>query len=272
MAADARLIYTSSIKRGRYVRLFLRALLGALAAGGAWLALTEIVNQGIAAQAGIAPALLDAGRAIAVVVAVWLAARSIYHLVLAIVRRTETIRIYNRGMQWGTARRNAKATWGQVAAFREGVRGLYLFNRPVMQWGSHRITFADKTALVFRPHHGDGRVFARAVRPYAARVTGARIGQYLRQEQPVRLHKRLIVHPGGVEANGQEIHWDDLHLARAGGRLIVRWRDAARSGQGKRAWRTAGRFSIASVDSVDGLMEVWKGVAQTRQAARSRSR
>jgi len=266
MEDGARLLYSVTVRRERYARLFLRTLLGTLAAVAAYAAIDEAQRRGMI-DLTIAPLwLLDTGRVVAVIVALWLAARSIYHLFLLLSRRRMTIRVYNRGVLWGTKAQQQKAGWGQLERIREGASGLYVFNRPVLQWGAHQLTFAagdtgDRT-LSFRPYHGDPRHFAHVVRPYAARVTGVRIGADLRAGRPVQLHKRLTVYPGGVEAGTREIHWDDLHLSRANGRLIVRWRDAA---TGK--WHTAGRYRVGRVANVDGLIEVWKGIQQTRQAA-----
>lgn len=266
MDDGARLLYGVTVRRGRYARLFLRTLLGALAAVAAYAAIDEGQRRGVI-DLTIAPLwLLDAGRVIAVIVALWLAARAVYHLFLLLTRRSITVRVYNRGVLWGTKQQQHKAGWGQLESIREGAGGLYLFNRPLLQWGAHHLTFDRGTdgerTLHFRPYQGDPRQFARVVRPYAARVTSVRIGEDLRAGRPVQLHKRLTVYPGGIEAGAREIHWDDLHLSRAKGRLIVRWRDAA---AGK--WRTAGRYRVGSVANVDGLIEVWKGVQQTRQAA-----
>lgn len=271
MSADARLIYTVTVRRGRYIRLFLRALLGSLAAVAAYLALNEVVARGLIDPVANA-ALLDLGRTVAIVVAAWLGARALYHLVLALVRRTETISVYHQGVAWGTKRRSQKQGWSQVTTFRESARALRVFGQPLLQWGAHVLTFEDESELRFRPYHGDPRQFARVVRPYAARITSTKMGQQLREERPVRLHRRLTIYPGGIEAGTKEIHWDDLHLRVERHRLIVRQRDAERQARGKTPWKVVARYSIDRVDNVAGLLELWKGVQQVRQAAQQRAR
>lgn len=271
MSAEVRLLYTTTVRRGKYVRLFLRTLLGSLAAIGAYLALGEVAARGLIDPVSNA-ALLDLGRTVAIIVAAWLGARAIYHLVLALVRRTETISVYHQGIAWGTKHRNDKRGWSQVMTFRESARALRVFGQPLLQWGAHVLRFEDGAVLRFRPHHGDPRQFARVVRPYAARITSSKMGQQLREERPVRLHPRLTVYPGGIEAGNKEIHWDDLHLRVEHHRLVVRQRDPERQARGKMPWRVIRRYPLGQVDNVAGLLELWKGVQQVRQAAQQRAR
>ncbi|MGQ9909851.1 MAG: hypothetical protein ACUVS2_13555 [Candidatus Flexifilum sp.] len=271
MSAEVRLLYTTTVRRGKYVRLFLRTLLGSLAAIAAYLVLEEVAARGLIDPVSNA-ALIDLGRTVAIVVAAWLGARAVYHLVLALVRRTETISVYHQGIAWGTKSRSEKRGWSQVATFRESARALRVFGLTLAQWGAHVLRFDDETVLRFRPYHGDPRQFARVVRPYAARITSSKMGQQLREERPVRLHPRLTVYPGGIEAGSKEIHWDDLHLRVEHHRLVVRQRDAERQARGKMPWRVIRRYPLAQVDNVAGLLELWKGVQQVRQAAQQRAR
>jgi hypothetical protein len=236
MSAEVRLLYTTTVRRGKYVRLFLRTLLGSLAAIAAYLVLEEVAARGLIDPVSNA-ALIDLGRTVAIVVAAWLGARAVYHLVLALVRRTETISVYHQGIAWGTKSRSEKRGWSQVATFRESARALRVFGLTLAQWGAHVLRFDDETVLRFRPYHGDPRQFARVVRPYAARITSSKMGQQLREERPVRLHPRL-----------------------------------ERQARGKMPWRVIRRYPLAQVDNVAGLLELWKGVQQVRQAAQQRAR
>ena len=67
----------------------------------------------------------------------------------------------------------------------------------------------------------------------------------------MRLHSRLTVYPGGVEAGKTEIPWSELDATVKNGRLLVRRRE--RSG-----FKTIRRYSIHSVDNVGGFLEIVK--------------
>jgi hypothetical protein len=166
-------------------------------------------------------------------------------------RHDETIRVYDQGFVWQRDGESYKYAWNKLLTIREGGRGLYLGRLPLVQWGAHTLTMTDKQVFRFRPHHGDMRAFIRVVRPYAADVTGTRMGRILRQEKPVRLHPRLVAWPGGLAVGRREIHWSLLDVDIQRGRLVIR---ARKENNGK--YRTVRSYPIHAVDNVGGFIEL----------------
>ncbi len=256
----ARLLYHVSVRRGAYVRGFLLMLLAGLAAAGAWLALREA-----AARALVDGIVLDVGMLIAIVLTGWFAIRAVVNLVRALFRRSESITIFNKGFLWQIGKTQYRYKWGQLVAFREGARGLYLFDRPLLRWGAHRLKMADDRVFQFGARHGDPREFAYIVRPYAAHVTSILMGRRLRADRPVRLHPALTIYPRGIEAGSTEIHWADLNVKVKRGRLTIQKRAGG-------DFRTVRRYPIARVDNVGGLLELLKSLLPQYQPERLRSR
>jgi hypothetical protein len=244
--SPSRLIYSSEVKRSRYFRRFMWLLLGTLAIIGAYVALREAALRSLSDSL-----LLDIGKAVAIILGGFFAIRGLYNLVLTFIRKSETLRFYNKGFVWSQGNRDYKYKWTELARFREGARGLYVFGRPILQWGAHRLTMDDERVFKFTSVHGDPRTFARIIRPYAAYVMSVKISQTLRQDRPVRLHSRLTVYPGGVEAGKTEIHWSELDATVKNGRLLVRRRERG-------GFKTIRRYSIHSVDNVGGFLEIVK--------------
>lgn len=261
-AAPSRVLYSMEIRRSRYFRRFLLLLVAVLAVAGAYLALNEAALRGLADSL-----LLDVGKAVAIVLLVVLAVRGLYNLSQTFIRRSESLNVYNKGFIWTRDGKPYKYRWTDLARFREGARAVYLLNRPVVQWGAHELQMEDERLFKFRAYHGNTRRFARVVRPYAAYVTSVKISRLLRQDRPVRLHPRLTLYPGGVEAGKAQIHWSELDLLVRGGQLLVR----RRRGKGI---KTVRRYSIASVDNVGGFIDLVKSadrVFRRRSAAGSPS-
>lgn len=253
-----RLLYQTEVRRGLYIRRCLRMLLGGVASLGAGIALHEAGNRALAA-----PILIDIGLLAAILLGVWFSIRFIVNLVRSITRRSLIVRVYNKGLLWQQGDR-ISYRWGQVMRFREGARGLYVFNQPIVQWGAHTLTMDDRRALKFKPRYGDARLFVRAVRPYAARATASRMMNTLNEDKPVRLHPRLVVYPGGVAAAKTEIHWSELNAQVKGNRLVIR---RVLPGKGARAIR---RYPLYRVDNVGGFMEIVAGQSPQNQPDRYR--
>src|SRR5690606_15719455 len=91
MSEKPRLIYGASVRRKRYFVRFLRALFLTVVVAGAYIALDEASRRALAD-----PLLLNIGQLVAVVLAGMLAVRALYNLVMALVRRSETVRIYDK--------------------------------------------------------------------------------------------------------------------------------------------------------------------------------
>lgn len=259
VTAPARVLFSMEVQRSRYFRRFILLLVAALATAGAYLALEQAAARQLADAL-----LLDLGKAAAIVLLVLLAVRGLYNLLLTFIRRSESLNIYNKGFIWTRDGRAYKYRWTDLVRFREGARAVSLFNRPLLQWGTHVLQMEDERTFRFRALHGSPRAFARVVRPYAAYVTSVKMSRLLREDRPVRLHPRLTLYPGGVEAGKTQIHWSELDLLVKGGRLVVRRR------QGKNV-KTIRRYPISSVDNVGGLLDLVKGADRLYRQKRSAS-
>lgn len=258
MEAEApRIIYESEVRRSRYFRRFMWLLLGTAATTGAFVALNEATLRNLAS-----PFLLDIGKAAAILLGGFLAVRALYNLTLSIIRRTETLRFYNKGFVWTRGSKSYKYKWTELDRFREGARGLYLFGRPILQWGAHLLEMDDERLFKFRSIHGNPRTFARIVRPYAAYVTSVKLSRQLREDRPVTLHPRLTLYSNGVEAGKTEIHWSVLSAVVKNGRLLVQRLD--RGGA-----KTVRRYPIHKVDNVGGFLEIVKSSQRQYESMRA---
>ncbi|MDL1899854.1 hypothetical protein FBR02_03700 [Anaerolineae bacterium CFX9] len=247
----ARLIYAAGIRRRRSFGLFVRMLVAVIAVAAAYYALHEASLRGL-----VSLSLLDVGKLAAIILGGWFAIRAIYHFFSAIFRRSETIRIYDKGFLWARGGESKKHLWGQVVRFREGAHG-WLFRR-----GAHVLTMSDGSIYAFTARHGNTAAFARAVRPFAARVTAARIGKALREGTVVQLHPKLTVHPEGIRAKDKTIRWGNLQIGVKGGRVVIR----ARTREGV---KTAARLPLHQIDNAGGLLDLARSMyAQMRDARR----
>ncbi len=259
----SRLLYTTSLSRWKFFRRALLALLAAVASFASAWALLEAANRHLADRL-----LLDITTLLAIALGAWFTVRFFFNVIRFIFRRSMEIRIYNQGVMWIYGGETHRYKWKQAVRYRQAARGLYLFNRPLIAWGANTLEFQDddtreRDALKFTAAYGDPRVFGRLVTPYAAYVTSMRMGAALRGEQPVRLHRKLILYPGGLEAGRREIHWADLDVSLKRGTLIVKERNP----RGK--LRTVKRYNTRRVDNVGGFLELVSGlIAQYRAAER----
>jgi len=256
-----RLLYTTSVSRWSYFRRMLLALLAAAASFAAVWALLEAANRRLADRL-----LLDITTLLAIVLGAWFTVRFFFNLIRFISRRSMEIRIYNQGVMWVYGGETHRYKWKQAVRYRQASRGWYLFNRPVVVWGANTLEFQnddtrERDALKFTAAYGDPRVFGRLVTPYAAYVTSMRMGAALRSEQPVRLHRKLILYPGGVEAGRREIHWSDLDVVLKKRTLIIKERNP----RGK--LRTVKRYNTHRVDNVGGFLELVSGLIPQYRAA-----
>jgi hypothetical protein len=256
-AESPRIIYETEVKRSRYFRRFMWLLLGIAATVGAFVALHEATMRNIAS-----PFALDIGKAAAILLGGFLAVRALYNLILSFTRRTETLRFYNKGFVWTQGSRAYKYKWTELDRFREGARGFYLFKRPILQWGAHQLEMDDERLFRFTGIHGNPRLFARIVRPYAAYVTSVKISRTLRQDRPVNLHPRLTLYPGGVEVGKTDIHWSVLSATVKNGRLLVQRLDLG-------GIKTIRRYPLHKVDNVGGFLEIAKSSQRQYESMRA---
>lgn len=240
------LIYEAVIQRRPYFRRFRFTFFILIVAALAWAALEAARRQSIAD-----PIAIDVGWLSAMVLTALLTIHVIVNFFRWRTRRNEHLRFYDQGFVWQRGGARRQYGWAKLVSFREGGRGLYLRQKPLVQWGAHTLTMSDGEVYRVTPQHGDLRRFARAARPYAAEVTGTRMGRQLRQsEKPIRLHRQLVLWPGGVEVGKKEIHWSKLDAVVARNRLMIREKDA------KGRFKVVKRLSIHKIDNAGGFIEL----------------
>lgn len=252
-----RLLFQATIERKRYFRRFAWWLLGAVAAGGAAVALNVAAGRGVAD-----PQLLRIGQWVAVIVVVLAVLRALLNLLAGVRRRNETLRFFDRGFTWQRGKQEHKYSWGQLVAFREGVRDLSIAGRPLLQRGAHEFRMHDGKVFRVSGVHGDMRQFARAVRPYIADVTGTRMGQALRNRKAVRLYEDLVVSAAGLSAGQHKIPWSELDVSVKHGRLILSRKNPA----GK--FRPVKTYPVYRVDNLGGFMDVATSTIKNHQPER----
>lgn len=259
MEEKPRLIYGASVQRGRFFKRFLRALFLVLVVAAAYLALDEAATRGV-----VAPLLLDIGKLAAIILAGLLSVRGLYNLIMTFVRRSESVRIYDKGILWSRGGEKYKYAWHQLVAYRQGTGGLYLARWPLLQWGKNTFLMADGQRFRYDQRFGDTRVGSEAAHPYAAYVTGIHMGRTLRSEQAVKLHPRLTIYPTGIESGKHDVHWSEADVRLEGDRLIIKRLEP----DGR--YKTVGRYPQRDVDNVGGLLELAEATIRNYQPERFR--
>ncbi len=244
-AEKPRLVFQTEMRRRPFWSRLPILLLGLGAASAAYWALSVAQRRAVADSL-----LLDVGRLVAVILAGLLAVLVGLCLFRAVTRRNEQIQVFNQGFTWNRRRQKRRYAWSKVKTFREGAVAIWLFDRPLLQWGSQQIVTTDGLVHHFTPAHGDTREFARVVRRYVGPLTSTRMGQMLRAERPIKLHPRLTVYPGGVEANGREIPWAQMSIKVKGNRMRIRQQQP----NGK--YKTIARFNTRYVDNLTGFLDL----------------
>ncbi len=253
-----KLLFSAVIERKRYIRRGLWSLLAAAAAVGAALALEVAAGQGV-----IDTTLQTVGLAAGLAATVFFGLRAALNLWYALRRRTERLRFFDKGFAWEQGGTTYKYRWSQLVTFREGGRGIYFGQRPIIQWGAYRLTMQGGRIFRVTPAHGDLRKFGAAVRRYAAHYTGIRMSRILRdKEGSVKLHRRLVLWPGGIEIGRAEIPWSELAINLRNTRLVVQRRDA-KTGR----FRTFRSFDARRIDNVGGLLELAEVTIQNHRRA-----
>jgi hypothetical protein len=208
------------------------------------------------------PLILDIGRLVALVLMILLLLRLVLAFFRWRTRPDEHIQIFDKGFVWTRNGQTFKYPWEKAGIFREGGRGIYIGKRPLFQWGAHTLTMTDGQVFKVVFYHGDMRRYARVVRPLVAAVTGTRMGRSLRSTaRSITLHPKLLLWPGGVEANKEEIHWAKLDVALERNKLIIGKRE-----KGKR--KVVRKYPIHSVDNVGGFLELASSTIQNYQRER----
>ncbi|NWG18538.1 MAG: hypothetical protein HXY41_18100 [Chloroflexi bacterium] len=256
-----RLVFQSTIQRRPFFRRFAWAVLATVAAAAATLALDYSAGRGL-----LDVGLARVGRAAGLLAAALFGLRALANLWRGLRRRDEDLRFFDKGFVWARGQEQHKYGWSQLAVYREGGRGLYIGRRPLAQWGGHTLIMQDGRRFKVTGVYGDLREFARAVGRYAANATGTRLARTLREEKPSRLHPKLTVWPGGIEAGGQEIPWAKVDVRLKNGWLVISRR--AESG----AFRVVRRYNVHNVNNVGGLMELVAATIPNYQPERLKKR
>jgi hypothetical protein len=239
-----KLLLEATLKRRPYFRRALLALLGLVAT----LLVLYAVNE--AETIGTLPAgLWLPGVGIALVLAVLFLLGLLINLWRWLRGSDEKLRLYDQGFVWTHANETRKYGWSALHTYRETRRTLYL-------------TMRDGRVIKIGDRHGDVQNWAFLLRKRAARVTGTQIARAIREERPVRLHRRLTVWPGGVEIDKQEIPWSELDVRLNGNRLTV-YR-MAKSGK----FSLVKHFNAQTVDNVGGFLELAHSTIKNHQRQR----
>jgi hypothetical protein len=252
-----RLLFQSTINRRRYFRRFVWSLLASVAALAAFVILDSPAGRGVAdARLG------DIGRIISLIGALLFGLRALVNLVYGLRRQSETLRFYDQGFIWGRGGETHKYKWAQLQTYREGGSGLYLGKRALFQWGGCRFTMLDQRVFTVTGRHGNLARFKQAIRRYPAHVTGIRMGQTLRKEEGIRLHRQLMVWPGGLEAGKHEIPWSEVEVGLKRGRLLIFRRKAGGE------FKLLKSYRASRVDNVGGFLDVARATIPTHQRER----
>jgi hypothetical protein len=252
-----KLLYQVTIDRRKYVRRFVWSLLAGVTALGAFFAVNEAGGRNL-----IDANVLQVGSIVSLVMAALFGLRALFNLWRGLRRRTETLRLFDKGIVLTTPKGEQKFGWSQVATYREGGHGLYIGQRPLVQWGAFRLKMQNGGRLNIDGKYGDLRKVGKILRRYGAQVTGIRMGQRLRAEKPVKLNRSLTVWPGGVEIGRQEVPWSELEVQLRNGRLTL----LRKNKKGK--FKPIRRYNVEQVDNVGGFMEVATTTIRNHQRER----
>ena len=252
-----KLLYQVVIERRKFIRRFVWSLLAAVAAVGAGVALAEAANRGV-----VDVNVVQTGSIASIVVAVLFGLRALVNLWRGLRQRTETLRIFDKGIVLQTRKGEQKIGWSQVTAFREGGSGIYIGKRPLVQWGGPRLKLQTGKVFKVSSKYGDLRQIGAILRRYSAHVTGMQMGQALRAEKPVKLNRSLTVWPGGVEVGKQEIPWSEVEVQLKNSRLTILRKNA------KGKFKPVRQYNVKQVDNVGGFMEIATGTIRNHQRER----
>lgn len=254
---NPKLLFQAVITKQPYRRRFWFSVLIIAATLGAWFALDMAGKRGL-----VDANLIDIGWLAAAAIVALMTVRAFVSLFRMITRKNETLRFFDRGFSWTRGDQKYQYGWGKVDVFREGAGGIYLGKRPLAQWGAHTLTMTDGQVFKVTPVYGNLRRFARAVRPYIAEATGVQMARALRDDQSIRLHRKLTVWPGGIEIGKHEIPWSGLNVKLEKNRLILQSKDS------KGKFKTVKGYAIRSVDNVGGFVELATSTIRNHQRER----
>ncbi|PJF41325.1 MAG: hypothetical protein D6737_07230 [Chloroflexi bacterium] len=256
-----RLVFQAKIERGPYMRQFRRALIPAIVSLIALAALAEASNREL-----VDGVILGIGAFVAIALGIASTYRALAGLIRGLRARDEELRFYDKGFVWVRDGQEHRYSWADLTAFRETVRSAYIGRWPLFQRGAYILTMRNGQVFRVTGKYGDLRKFIGPVRRFAAEVTGTRIGRRLRNDKPIRIHKNLVVWPGGVEVKNKkkksvDIPWSHLNIKMRGRNLLIQ---AWTSGK----FKTIATYPIHEVDNLGGFLEVATATMRNHQRQR----
>jgi hypothetical protein len=164
-------------------------------------------------------------------------------------QRNETVRFFDRGFIWAVDGQKHQYGWSAVQNFREGGR-------------AHVLTMNDGRIFRVTRAFGELPAILKVLRRPTAHVTGIQIGQALREEKSVQIHRNLVMWPGGLEVNQQEIPWSEVEVKLDGNTLNI----LRKTSSGKFA--PVRRFRASSLNNLGGFLEVARATIRNHQRER----
>lgn len=210
--------------------------------------------------------LLRLGRMVAVFVGAMFAIRAVFNLGRALFRRTQIAQFSREGFAWQVDNDIQRYRWTQLKAYRKGARTWRFLNIPLRRFGQHRLTMNDGRVFVLHHAIASPEAFEQALDPIIDEVMGQKIASTLRSDQPVRLHKRLIVSKNGlVVLKGRKkigLKWSVVDVQVRGGQLIVC--TATKGGK----FKVVQRYPTHAIDNLGGFMELVEATLINHQPER----
>lgn len=182
-------------------------------------------------------------------VAVFFALRALLNFWRWLRQRNETVRFFDRGFVWNIDGQNHQYGWSALQNFREGGR-------------AHVLTMNDGRTFRITSAFGDMPAILKVLRGPTSHVTGIQIGQALREEKSVQIHRKLVMWPGGLEVNKQEIPWSAVEVKLDGNTVHI----LQKTETGKFA--PVRRFRTSSLDNLGGFLEVARATIRNHQRER----
>lgn len=215
------LVFKGGELRKQYVRRWRWALVAMLASGGMFYMLSlQLVTDAVDALTWMPYTVrliaLNGGRIIAATVLLISVSRFLANVLIALRRKTQRMKFYDRGFTWEINGEKHKYGWNAVKTVREQPHSYHFAGRTLLQWGGVTFKMRDGNQFKFTPAHGNINQFLQRVHPYYTAEIGTRMGQMLRLNKTFKVHPAITVTPAGLVIDGKNnktrIGWAQLHL------------------------------------------------------------
>lgn len=254
MEQQNRLLFEAQFKRNRYFRRFMWMVLATVASLAAWIALDEVAGRGEADAD-----LLNIGKWVALAAAALLALRAIFNLITYFRTRTETVRVFDRGIIWTRGKKSEfKYQWPHVKSFTEGIHRRPLFGKR----GAQVLLMRDGKTLQFKPRLGDAVEYTEIVRSIVAELTAERMTRALREGKAVTVHPKLAMNKSGVIAGKNKIRWSQVDIELKRNKLVV----SKLTKEGK--FQSVQSYDVHTVENLYGFLDVADSAMRTHQPKR----